>query len=308
MITKHPMVRLIEADIWLKMSLLVVALGLSVGLTGCGRVTDANVLTFDGTLARRQIASATPDHPVPLRPDEVTELRLTVTNVSPNPVTVAHVRLEGELLDLIFLTYDTGIHETIAPGEERLITFPIDFFDLRGQAHGYLRGHLRLYGPDRSPLGSRSLTLDGRGSPWATMVSFNLVLAAVSVASFGWNLLRLAQRRLPANRFVRGLRFIHSGAATGLTLAAASSTLRIWPLATTGWILMTVIVSLFAFGLGYLSPGGGGGDDGGGDGGGGEPIIDLNQDHPGPVARVGADGQHSVESTPWMAPSTSASS
>jgi hypothetical protein len=283
-----------KAAFWIKLSLVVAAFGLG----GCASQRDTGALAVAGRLDGRELASATADEPIQLRHGQLATVSLDVTNLSSEPVTVAHVRLEGELLDLIFLTYDTGIHQVIAPGEHQVIQFMIDFFDLRGQAHGYLLGHLRLYDDNRNALASTNLVLDGRGGPWATMASFNLVLVAVAAASFAWNLYRLAQRRLPSNRFARGLRFLHSGLATGLALAAASSTLRIWPLASFGWMAITVVVGLFGFSLGYLSPGG---DLDADDGIGGE-VIDIDR----LSGRLGAAGGHGLESGVWMDASTSA--
>lgn len=237
--------------IWLKLLLVVAALSAS----GCASRHEAGPLEVTGELANRKLTSGTTESPIELRPDQVTRLSLELTNTSADPVTVGHVRLEGELLDLIFLTYDTGVHAEIGPGQTRTVGFYIDFFDLEGQAHGLLRGKVSLYGDDREPLGAIPVVLDGRGGPWATMVTFNLVLLAVAAASFGWNLYRLGQRKLPSHRFARGLRFLHSGAAAGLTVSAASSTLRIWPLGTIGWASITVLMALFAFALGYLGPG-----------------------------------------------------
>lgn len=236
---------------WLKLLLVVAA----VSVSGCASRHDAGPLVVTGRLADRDLGSGTAESPIELRPEQVTKLSVDLTNTTAYPVTVGHVRLEGELLDLIFLTYDTGVHTTIAPGQTKTVAFDIDFFDLRGQAHGLLRGKVGLYSTDREPLGAIPIVIDGRGGPWATTVTFNLVLLAVAVASFGWNLYRLGQRLLPSHRFARGLRFLHSGAAAGLTVSAASSTLRIWPLGTTGWVSITVLMALFAFGLGYLGPG-----------------------------------------------------
>lgn len=240
-----------RTPIWLKLLLVVAA----ISVAGCASRHEAGPLDIAGDLADRKLTSGTTESPIELRPEQVTKLVLELTNTGAEPVTVGHVRLEGELLDLIFLTYDTGVHTTIAPGQSETVGFTVDFFDLQGQAHGLLRGKVSLYGENREPLGAIPVVLDGRGGPWATMVTFNLVLAAVAAASFGWNLYRLGQRRLPSHRFARGLRFLHSGAAAGLTVSAASSTLRIWPLGTTGWVSITVLMAMFAFAMGYLGPG-----------------------------------------------------
>ena len=311
--------------IWLKLLLIVAA----VSASGCASRHEAGPLEVTGELANRNLTSGTTESPIELRPDQVTDLSLTLTNTTAEPVTVGHVRLEGELLDLIFLTYDTGVHAEIGPGQTTTLKFPIDFFDLKGQAHGLLRGKVSLYGDDREPLGAIPVVLDGRGGPWATMVTFNLVLLAVAVASFGWNLYRLGQRRLPAHRFARGLRFLHSGAAAGLTVSAASSTLRIWPLGTTGWVSITVLMAVFAFALGYLGPGS---DDAEAPAAGArhtpghptghEPVIDLADGGPpvappappvapvlvtadvGPAVRPGPDGPVLLPTGPVIVPAT----
>lgn len=255
---------------------MVVALVASTFLVGGCSGSDGEALEVSATLAGRDVAGGTAFDPIELHHQEITELELQLTNVGTEPVTVAHVRLEGRMLDFIFLSYDTGISETLQPGEQRSVNFALDFFDLEGQSHGLLRSDLRLYGPDREPLGQVPFVADGRGSPFATMAVFNMVLGAVALASLAWNLLRLAQRQLPAHRFARGLRFVHSGAAVGLAMSAAFSTLRIWPLTTLTWVVVTALAALVGFAVGYASPGA---DDE-------VVVIDLN------------DPMHAVVSTP----------
>lgn len=237
-------------------NMVLIAAGcIAILLSGCGETETGDSLVVDARLAGQPVAESTPLDPIELHHEEVTELSLTVTNVTGQPVTVAHVRLEGQLLNLIFLTYDTGLHETLQPNERRTVTFTLDFFDLDGQAHGLLRSHIRLFDTDRNPLGQQALIVDGRGSPFATMAVFNMVLVAVALAGLVWNMMRLAQRRLPANRFVRGLRFLHSGAVLGLAAAAASSTLRIWPLPITTWLPIVIASAMGGFVIGYFAPG-----------------------------------------------------
>jgi hypothetical protein len=238
----------------LKVVAFLTASGVMVG--GCALGSDGDRLSMEASLAGVEVETSGPRHPIVLHHEEITELTLTIANRSPDPVEVAHVRLEGEMLGLIFLTYDTGIDETIAPGEKRIISFPIDFFDLRGQAHGLLRGRLRLFDADRRPLAAQELVVDGRGSPLATMAVFNLVLLGAAVASFLWNLYHLARRTLPAHRFVRALRFATTGTGFGLGIAAAFSTLRIWPLGAVTWVPLVAAFALGGLVVGYVSPGG----------------------------------------------------
>ncbi len=230
-------------------------LALTISIAGCSTRSNQELIAFDALLAGQPVQDSSPSEPIELRHEEITELTLLMLNTSDQPVTVSHVRLEGELLGLIFLTYDTGIDVTIEPGQERVVRFPIDFFDLEGQAHGLMRGQLTLYDADRTTLGAQPLVVDGRGNLTSTMMVFNLVLALFAVVSLGWNLHRVSLGRVPENRALRGLRFVHTGVAVGLTLAAASSTLRIWPLSTPWWLAVTAIGGVIGFVLGFLSPG-----------------------------------------------------
>ena len=99
------------------------------------------------------------------------------------------------------------------------------------------------------------MVVDGRGGPFATTSVFALVLAVVAAASLVWNLLRLRQRRLPAGRVARGLRFAHTGVAIGLAVSATASVIRIWPLATPAWFALTALVVVAAAALGIVAPG-----------------------------------------------------
>ncbi|MEM8923971.1 MAG: hypothetical protein AAGD35_10755 [Actinomycetota bacterium] len=224
-------------------------------VSSCAGSETEEVLDVSATLADRTVTASSSLDPIRLDHEEITELSLTMANPGDEPVTVSHVRIEGGMLGLIFLSYDTGIRETLAPGERRTVTFAIDFFDLEGQAHGLLRSELRLYGPDREPLSSTPMVVDGRGSPLSTMAVFNIVLAVTAAVSLGWNVVRLLQRRLPNHAVIRGLRFAHSGVAAGLAFSAALSTLRLWPLTDPAWMLLTAAATVGAFAFGYSAPG-----------------------------------------------------
>lgn len=242
----------------------------AIGLVGCGGSTTSDEIVFEALLAGQSVSEATPRAAIELRPDEVVDLTLLMTNTSDRPVTVAHVRLEGELLGFIFLTYDTGIRERLQPGEERVVRFPVDFFDLDSQAHGLLRSRIVLFDDERQALGATALTVDARGGLGSTMVVFNLVLALFAIVSLAWNLYRSSLRRLPQSRAVRGLQFVHSGVALGLTFAVACSTLRLWPLAPPAWLGITALLGAAAFAVGLFSPGP--------DDGMRFPVINLTED------------------------------
>ena len=234
--------------------------GLCVALallaTGCAQGGGGDTVDFEAALNGSAFADSAPGDPITLTGDEPSQLELTMENVSAEDVTVRYVRFEGEVLDMIFLTYDTGISVDLEPGESR--TLPpilLDFFDLGGQANGYLRGHVQLYDVNRDVLGSQQVFLDASGEGFSTLSLFNVLLLAATVAGAAWNLLRLSQRRLPSNRLARALRFLAVGAGAGLTLAVAFSTLRIWPLDTFAWVLFGAIGAVIGYAIGFVLPG-----------------------------------------------------
>lgn len=223
---------------------------------GCSQGDVGSAVEFDALLNGERIADSAPNDAIRLTGDEDASLELTLTNVSDQPVRIGYVRFEGELLDMVFLTYDTAVGVDLAPGEtDQLPPILLDFFDLGGQAHGLLRGHVQLFDEDREPLGAEPMFLDARASGFSTMELFNLLLLAGTIAGAAWTLVRLGQRKLPANRFTRGIRVMGVGLAGGLTLAAAFSTLRLWPLPTLAWVLMTLVGGLIGYFIGLTLPG-----------------------------------------------------
>jgi len=223
---------------------------------GCAQGGGGKAVEFDAVLNGTDVLASGPGDPIKLTSDEPAELALTLRNVSDDTVTVRYVRFEGEVLDMIFLTYDTAISLELAPGQSQ--TLPpvlLDFYDLGGQASGYLRGHVQVYDGERETLGSQPVFLDASGDGFSTLALFNLLLLIATAAGVAWNVVRLAQRRLPANRVVRALRVLAVGATAGLTLAVAFSTLRIWPLDTLAWVLCTVIGGIIGYAIGFVLPG-----------------------------------------------------
>ena len=225
-------------------------------LSSCAQGGGGDQVEVSAVLNGVDIADSKPNDPVTLLDDETAQLELTMENVSTEPVTVRFVRFEGEVLDMTFLTYDTSIRVELDPGETRAIPpVLLDFYDLGGQATGYLRGHVQLFNEERDLVGSQPVFLDANGEGFSTLAWFNLLLLFGTAGGLGWNLMRLAQRRLPSNRFVRALRFLAIGGGAGLTLAAAFSTLSLWPLGTVAWILFTVIGAVIGYVVGFILPG-----------------------------------------------------
>jgi len=226
-------------------------------LAGCGQGDSSELVDFTATLNDVDLSESAPNDPVRLSDTETATLQLDLTNVSDQEVTVRFIQFEGQVIDMVFLTYDTGVRFNVAPGESVSVPpIQLDFFDLGGQASGFLRGNVHLFNPERDLIGTQEVFLEADADGFSTLTLFNLLLLVVTVAGLAWNLLRMAQRRLPSNRFVRAMRFLAVGAAAGLTIAVAFSTLRIWPLDTFGWVLFTAVGAAIGYVVGFVLPGG----------------------------------------------------
>lgn len=223
-------------------------------LAACGSNDDL-VLELDGSIDDTPLSEATPGSPVKLEPFQESDLSISITNTSDSEVTVDHLRLEGEVLDLTFVAYDSGVALSVPGGSTREITIPLDFFDLDRQAHGFLRAKLKAYDDERNVLGSEGFAIDVRGRPFSVMGSFALLLVAFSTLSLGTALTALARRTLPPNRFYRALRFMIAGLGIGLLLSVAFSLLRIFPLPTSTWLPLVLIPTAIGFAFGYATPG-----------------------------------------------------
>jgi len=224
--------------------------------TGCAQGAGGEVIEFDAVLNGSDVLQSEPSDPIKLVGDDPAQIELTMRNVSGDVTEVRYLRFEGEVLDMIFLTYDTAVSVELGPGESQTLpSVLLDFYDLGGQASGYLRGTISLYDADRVQLGSNEVFLDASGDGFSTLSLFNVLLLAATAAGLAWNLLRLSQRKLPSNSMVRALRFLAVGAGAGLTLAVAFSTLRIWPLDTLMWVLFTVIGAIIGYAVGFVLPG-----------------------------------------------------
>ena len=186
--------------------------------------TDA--IELEGELAGRDISDADSSDPITIEPREEIPLVLTIRNNSDETESVRYVRLEGNALGLTFLTYDLGIRTTLAPGEQTTLDTTLDFFDLESQATGYLGTSLRVYDEDRRLLGSEDFVVDVRGNATSTLGLFAIVVLGVAVFSVTVLVLNTLRRRLPSNRFVRGVQFAVAGAAIGVTLSLGLSILR----------------------------------------------------------------------------------
>jgi hypothetical protein len=84
-----------------------------------------------------------------------------------------------------------------------------------------------------------------------------LVIVVLGVAGYSILILLLntVRRRLPSNRFVRGVQFAMAGGAVGVTLSLGVSILRVAFADVEAWVPLVTLPTVIAFGLGYLAPG-----------------------------------------------------
>lgn len=240
-----------------RLLLLVVALAAVVVLPASAAHASAigGGLTITGTIGGRSITSADSDRPIPLDPTELIPVHLTIRNGGDQTEEIRYVRLEGKALGLTFLTYDLGVRATLAPGEHTEVDTALDFFDLESQATGYLGTSLRIYDPDGHVLGEQGFVVDVLGKTTSTLGIFAFIILGLAVFSTVVLVINTLRRRLPANRFVRGLQFALAGAAIGVTLSLGVSILRIAFADVEAWVPLVFLPTVIAFGLGYLAPG-----------------------------------------------------
>lgn len=236
----------------LRLAPLLLAAAVALAATACSGSSDEPKLRVDGRIDDVALETAIGRDAARLDPDETATLNLTLVNLTDEPVTVSHLRLEGELLGLTFLTYDVRVLLEVPAEGTREVELPLDFFDLDGQAHGFLRTHLRTYDEDRTRLSSNDFAVDVRGRPFSTMSVFALLLLGITVATAAFSLRDLARGALPEHRMARGIRFLVPGLGVGLLLTAVASILRIFPLPTSGSLSLVLICAAAAFAAGYL--------------------------------------------------------
>ena len=215
----------------------------------------AGPLETDAAIGGRDVSSAGSAEPIRIDPREEIPLRIEIRNGGEQTEDIRFVRLEGRALGLTFLTYDLGIRATLAPGEETSIETTLDFFDLGDQATGFLGTSLRVYDGERRLLGEQDFVVDVRGEPTSTLGLFAVMVLAIAVFSVTVLVLNTVRRRLPPNRFVRGVQFALAGAAVGVTLALGVSILRIAFAEVEAWVPLVVLPTLIGFAIGYIAPG-----------------------------------------------------
>jgi hypothetical protein len=212
-------------------------------------------VSFAAALDGQRLDLSSSGDPIVLDPDRVSTLALVIRNNTSQPLTVRQVQIRGKAFGLTLLAYDVTINAKIGVGESTKVDVPVEFVDLGQQADGLLPATIRLIDPDRNQLASRDFTVDVRGSATSLMAVFTLVVAIATGASIVVIWIAVGRRRLPRNRWRRGLRFALIGAGVGVTLTLFLALLLLVTPKGSVWIPLLLVPTAGAFLLGWFSPG-----------------------------------------------------
>jgi hypothetical protein len=212
-------------------------------------------LSFRAALDGQRLGLSSSGDPIVIDSDRSSTLALAMRNNTTQPLTVRQVQLRGTAFGLTLLAYDVVVNAKIAPGERTRVDVPVEFFDLGEQVNGLLPATIRLFDPDRNQLASRDFTVDVRGSATSLMAIFTIVIALATGASILVIWVAIGRRRLPRNRWQRGLRFGLVGAGIGVTLTLFLALLLLVTPSGSVWIPLLLIPTVGLFLLGWFSPG-----------------------------------------------------
>lgn len=212
-------------------------------------------VSMTATVDAEPIADADNGNPLTLGSESAAQIEVTVTNGTGADLAVERVRLEGTAFGVTFLAYDTLLPFTVDAGSEQTVSYEIPLNDLRDQATGLLPSSLGIYDADGNRIASQSFTLDVEGRTGSVMGVFAALVALITALAVGLNLYLVARRRLPANRIVRGLRFLVPGVGIGLLLALVLGMTRLLAPYNSVWPLLVLVPTVLGFLLGYASPG-----------------------------------------------------
>jgi hypothetical protein len=217
--------------------------------------TQRSGVSFTAALDGQRLDLSSSGDPIVLDPDRSSTLAIEMRNNTDQPLTVRQVQLRGKAFGITILAYDVTINAKFAPGERTTVDVPVEFVDLGQQADGLLPATIRLISPDRTELAARDFTVDVRGSATSLMADFTLVLAIATSASIATIWIAIGRRRLPPNRWRRGLRFALVGAGVGVTLTLFLAELLLVTPKGSVWIPLLVVPTVGTFLVGWFSPG-----------------------------------------------------
>jgi hypothetical protein len=214
----------------------------------------ATTVQWRAEIGQYDVAKADGNDPVELRPGEDVRVSVRVTNLSPAPLSVRSVRLQGRVLGMAFFTFSTRIDLDIPAGATADRVIQLDLSDLGEQAVGLIPARLALIGKDRGVIDERSLATQIDGSLASAYGIFGLAVAAITLVLLTGLGLEIARHRLPYNRWRRAVRFLSPGLGIGLTATFTVSATGVLLPSAEVWMPLVLGCGLVAFVLGYLTP------------------------------------------------------
>ncbi len=215
----------------------------------------AALVITDARIGTRPLSSGTRANPIPIDPHVRETLAMTVKNIGASTGQVRYLRLTGALMGINFVHYEASVNTDVAPGETSTISVPGDFFDIDGVARGYVNAQMQLVDQQRSPLATQHFVADVRGKVVSSVGFMFLSALAFAVISIVDIIIGLSRRRLPRNRFVRGILFALATASTVVTIVIGAAMFRVALFDANTWVPAVLIAAAIGFVLGYLSPG-----------------------------------------------------
>jgi hypothetical protein len=223
----------------------------SLGLSSASATSD---VTFSAVVSGQPVLLSTDAHPAKISPTKPTPIRVTVKNGGTTTLHVASVRLQGQVLNLPLFSYNTAVGLVVRPGQTKTLLFYVDTTSIGSQATGLVGSTISLLTHDGTEIASHPLVVQVNGELHSLYGLFGLAVLVLTASSFLFALLALVRHTLPANRWLRGVRFFIPGFGVGLVLIFTFSALNIFTPGTGHWLPLLITTSLVGFALGYLTP------------------------------------------------------
>jgi hypothetical protein len=242
---------------WRHLVLTFCAVGLGtcsiIGFVGSSAGASSTV-AFSAVVSGQPVLLSTDAHPAQIYPSQPTPIRITVKNNGADTLHVSTVRFQGEVMNLPLFSYNTAVGLVIPAGKTKSLLFNVNTAGVGSQATGLVGSTITLLDPQGATLASHPVVVRVHGELRSLYGLFGLAVLLLTASSFIFALLALIRHTLPANRWLRGVRFFIPGFGFGLVLIFTFSALDIFTPGTGHWLPLLVATSATGFALGYLTP------------------------------------------------------